>query len=159
MKAHTTYKIYPIAIKEFIADNYELKNINFGNIKNNVVAILEKLGIDSVLECEWDITEIYFLDKINITKNENKPSDFDEYSNFKFTFSAKEGVSNKEFESAIKTLQSDFIYKYQNRLEALRKETKKKAELIQKKKDRQIFVIAGIVITFLLVTAYYMKTN
>ena len=45
MTPHTTYEIYPKAIYDFINDNYELNNINFGNIKNNVIAVLQKLKI------------------------------------------------------------------------------------------------------------------
>lgn len=117
MTPHTTYEIYPKAIYDFINDNYELNNINFGNIKNNVIAVLQKLKIDDILECDWDIISLYFFDKKNITKNNNKLTDFDEYSNFKFKFKLKNDKSNDDYEAAIQKFETNFIEKYQNHLD------------------------------------------
>ncbi len=132
MKVHTTYKICPKAINDFINDNYNLNTINFGNIKNSLIAILQKLNIDSVLECNWDVSPLYFFDKIGISKSQNKPTDFNEYSNFKFTFNAHDGISNDDFEKAISILESYFVNKYQKRLDIERQELKSKLKLQKK---------------------------
>ena len=159
MKVHTTYKIYPKAINEFINANYNLDNINFGNIKNNLIAVLQKLNINTALECKWDVSPLYFFDKININKNDNKPSDFDEYSNFKFSFSAHEGISNEEFEKAITVLESNFIDKYQERLDIERQEIKRKLKLHKRKKNRLAYSLTGIIFLILMSIMYYFKNQ
>ncbi len=160
MKAHTTYKIYPKAIQEFINDNYDLNSINFGNIENNVKAILQKLKLDTIIECQWDITNLYFFDKMNVTKSNNKPSDFDEFSNFKFSFtSLTNEKSTKEYESAIKKLESDFINKYQNRL-GLEHQTFKSEELKKKrKKEMLIYGLSGLAFIILITVMLFIKTS
>jgi|TARA_B110000908_G_C10263647_1_gene461447 hypothetical protein len=159
MKAHTTYKIYPKAINEFIKENYDLKSINFGNIKNNVNSILQKLDIETILECEWDVSPLYFFDKVGVSKNNNKPSDFDEYSNFRFSFSAKNGVSNEEFEKAITILEFNFINKYQERLSVELQEIKNKLKLQKKKKDILTYTLTGLVLIILVSIVFYLKNQ
>ena len=158
MKAHTTYKIYPKAIEEFINEHYELGTINFGNVENNVKAILQKLKIDHILECQWDVTHLYFFDKIDVSKKNNKPSDFDEYSNFKFSFTSKiEKNSTIEYEQAIEKLEADFINKYQNRLDAEHQEFK--AQELKKKKRKEIltYIVTGLVFIALAVVLLIFK--
>lgn len=158
MKAHTTYKIYPKAIEEFIDEHYELGTINFGNVENNVKAILQKLKIDHILECQWDVTPLYFFDKIDVSKKNNKPSDFDDYSNFKFSFNSKiEKNSTIEYEQAIEKLEADFINKYQNRLDIEHQEFK--AQELKKKKRKEIltYIITGLVFIALAVVLLIFK--
>ena len=158
MKAHTTYKIYPKAIEEFINEHYELGTINFGNVENNVKAILQKLKIDHILECQWDVTHLYFFDKIDVSKKNNKPSDFDDYSNFKFSFTSKiEKNSTIEYEQAIEKLEADFINKYQNRLDAEHQEFK--AQELKKKKRKEIltYILTGLVFVALAVVLLIFK--
>lgn len=157
MKPHTTYKIYPKAISEFINDNYDLNNINFGNIKNNVIAVLQKLNIDDILDAEWDITPLYFFDKVNISKNDNKPTDFDEYSNFKFTFNLKNGKSNQDFEKSIQNLESNFINKYQNRIDLEHQKIKEQLFLKEKKIEKIIYIFSALGILILISTIYFLK--
>lgn len=157
MKPHTTYRIYPKAIRQFINDNYDLNNINFGNIKNNVIAILQKLKIDTILDADWDVSPLYFFDKKNISKNNNKPSDFDEYSNFNFTFSLKEGKSSKDFENAIQNLESNFISKYQNILNEEQQTHKKQLIKQQKKKEQFTYLFIFIGLLILLSFLYFVK--
>lgn len=158
MKAHTTYKIYPKAIEEFINEHYELGTINFGNVENNVKAILQKLKIDHILECQWDVTHLYFFDKIDVSKKNNKPSDFDDYSNFKFSFTSKiEKNSTIEYEQAIEKLEADFINKYQNRLDAEHQEFK--AQELKKKKRKEIltYIVTGLIFIALAVVLLIFK--
>ena len=158
MKAHTTYKIYPKAIEEFIDEHYELGTINFGNVENNVKAILQKLKIDHILECQWDVTHLYFFDKIDVSKKNNKPSDFDDYSNFKFSFISKiEKNSTIEYEQAIEKLEADFINKYQNRLDIEHQEFK--AQELKKKKRKEIltYIVTGLVFIALAVVLLIFK--
>ena len=157
MNAHTNYRIYPKAINEFINDNYNLNNINFGNIKNNVIAILQKLKIDNILECDWDITPLYFFDKVNISKTNNKPTDFDEYSNFKFIFNLKDGKSNDDYEKAIEKLESNFIFKYQNRLDFEHQKIKEQLRIKKKRAERIIYILTFIGILILVSTIYFLK--
>ena len=159
MTPHTTYKIYPKAINEFINDNYELNNINFGNIKNNVIAVLQKLEIDDILNTDWDITPLYFFDKINITKSNNKPSDFDEYSNFKFLFTLKKGKSNDDYEMAIQKLESNFILKYQNRLNLEYQKIKDQLLVKKKKTERRAYLLTGICFIFIIILIYLFKNS
>jgi hypothetical protein len=156
---HTSYKVYPKAINLFMNENHDLKNINFGNIKNNIDAILQKLKLNKTIECVWDISPLYFFDKIGISKNDNKPSDFDEYSNFKFNFKAKEGVSNKDFEKAIAILESDFINRHQ---EPLNIEVKKIREDLKKRKRKTnllIYALSFIVFSVLISIIFYLKNQ
>jgi len=158
MKAHTTYKIYPKAIEEFINEHYELGTINFGNVENNLKAILQKLKIDHILECQWDVTHLYFFDKIDVSKKNNKPSDFDDYSNFKFSFTSKiEKNSTIEYEQAIEKLEADFINKYQNRLDAEHQEFK--AQELKKKKRKEIltYILTGLIFAALAVVLLIFK--
>ena len=157
MRPHTTYKIYPKAINEFINDNYELNNINFGNIKNNVIAVLQKLEIDDILNAEWDITPLYFFDKRNITKNNNKPSDFDEYSNFKFIFNLKDGKSNSDYEKAIQKLESNFIFKYQNRLDLEHQKNKERLLIKKKRIENRVYILTGLSFLALITIIYFYK--
>ncbi|MCF6280171.1 MAG: hypothetical protein L3J14_07470 [Flavobacteriaceae bacterium] len=157
MNAHTNYKVYPKAINEFINDNYDLNNINFGNIKNNVIAILQKLKIDDTLDCDWDISHLYFFDKVNISKNNNKPSDFDEYSNFNFIFKSKKGKSTKEFETAIQKLESNFIFKYQNRLDLEHQKIKEQLLVKEKRTEKIIYALVIIGILLLISAVYFLK--
>lgn len=157
MSLHTSYKIYPIAIQKFINDNYEFNEINFGNIKNNVIAILEKLKIENNLYCEWDVNPIYFFDKINISKNKNRPSDFDEYSNFNFTFNAKEGVSSEDFEKSIKVFKNEFINKYQLNFEKKREEFIKNINAKNRRNDRLTYIILGSVLIALFITIFWLN--
>ena len=150
MKPHTTYRIYPKAINEFISDHYDLNSINFGNIENNVIAILQKLKIDTVLECEWDVNPLYFFDKMDVSKNYNKPSDFGEYSNFKFSFSAKDGKTVDEYEKAIQKLETEFINKYQHRIKSNFLNYKKQLTIDKKKKERTIYGLVFIVVIVLI---------
>ncbi|GAB1307923.1 hypothetical protein KH5_06060 [Urechidicola sp. KH5] len=150
MKAYTTYKIYPKAIEEFIKDHYDLNTINFGNIENNVKAILQKLKLDTQLECEWDITPMYFFDKVDISRKYNKPSDFDQYSNFTFAFTSKtDKKTTKEYEKAIETLEDEFIVKYQDRIKAEYKLIKKQEIKIKKKRERLIYIASALIFTAL----------
>lgn len=158
MKAHTTYKIYPKAIEEFINEHYELGTINFGNVENNVKAILQKLEINDILECQWDVTHLYFFDKIDVSKKNNKPSDFDDYSNFKFSFTSKiEKNSTVEYEQAIEKLEADFINKYQNKLDAEHQEFK--ALELKKKKRKEIltYILTGLIFVALAVVLLIFK--
>ena len=157
MRPHTTYKIYPKAINEFINDNYELNNINFGNIKNNVIAVLQKLEIDDILNAEWDISPLYFFDKRNITKNNNKPSDFDEYSNFKFIFNLKDGKSNSDYEKAIQKLESNFIFKYQNRLDLEHQKNKERLLIKKKRIENRVYILTGLSFLALITIIYFYK--
>jgi hypothetical protein len=157
MRPHTTYKIYPKAINEFINDNYELNNINFGNIKNNVIAVLQKLEIDDILNAEWDISPLYFFDKRNITKNNNKPSDFDEYSNFKFIFNLKDGKSNSDYEKAIQKLESNFIFKYQNRLDLEHQKNKEQLLIKKKRIENRVYILTGLSFLALITIIYFYK--
>ncbi len=160
MKAHTTYKIYPKAIQEYINDHYDLSTINFGNIENNVKAILQKLKIDSVLECEWDVTHLFFFDKIDISKNNNKPSDFDDYSNFKFSFRSKiDKNTTKEYEQAIEKLETEFINKYQNKLDLEHQEFKRKEALKKKRKELITYALTGLVFIALAVALLFLKNS
>lgn len=156
MKAYTTYKIYPKAIEEFIKDNYDHNTINFGNIENNVKAILQKLNLDKQLECEWDITPMYFFDKIDISRKHNKPSDFDQYSNFTFAFTSKtDKNTTKEYEKAVETLEEEFIIKYQNRIKADYKLAKEQEYKTKKKRERLIYIASAAIFvalaTFLII--------
>lgn len=160
MKAHTTYKIYPKAIEEFINDHYDLSTINFGNIEKNVKAILQKLEIDDILECQWDVTHLYFFDKIDVSKNNNKPSDFDDYSNFKFSFTSKiEDNKTTEYEQAIEKLEADFINKYQNRLDAEHQKLKAQELKKKKKKEKLSYILIGLVFVALAVLLLIFKSG
>lgn len=160
MKAHTTYKIYPKAIEVFINEHYELGTINFGNIENNVKAILQKLEIDDVLDCDWDVTHMFFFDKIDISKNNNKPSDFDDYSNFKFSFTSKKDENTtKEYERAIKKLEAEFINKYQNRLEVEYQNIKLQEAKKKKRKELLTYIFTGLVFVALAVALLIFKNS
>ncbi|PCI09681.1 MAG: hypothetical protein COB73_05010 [Flavobacteriaceae bacterium] len=146
MKAHTTYKIFPKAIEVFINEHYELGTINFGNVENNVKAILQKLKIDDILECQWDVTHLFFFDKIDISKKNNKPSDFDEYANFKFSFTSKiDKNTTKEYEQAIEKLEAEFINKYQNKLEVEFQKFKTQEAKKKKRKEMLTYIFTGLV--------------
>lgn len=160
MKAHTTYKIYPKAIEEFINEHYELGTINFGNIENNVKAILQKLKIDDVLECNWDVTHLYFFDKIDVSKSDNKPSDFEPYSNFKFSFTSKKDENTtEEYEKAIEKLEDKFINKYQNRLDAEFQGIKIQEEKKKKRKEILTYVLTGLVFVALAAILLIFKSS
>ena len=159
MRVHTTYKIYPKAINDFINDNYNLHTINFGNVKNNLIAILQKLNIDSVLKCNWDVSPLYFFDRLGISKSQNKPTDFHDYSNFKFRFNAQDGISNEEFEEAISIFESDFINKYQKRLDIERQELKRTLKLEKKREDILIYTLSAIAFIILTSIALYIKSK
>lgn len=160
MKAHTTYKIYPKAIEEFINKHYDLGTINFGNIENNVKAILQKLKIDAILECNWDVPHLYFFDKIDVSKNNNKPSDFEPYSNFKFSFiSKKEENSTEEYEKAIEKLEDQFLNKYQNKLEAEFQEKKIRHEKKKKRKEILTYCLTGLVFVALAAILLIFKSS
>ncbi len=159
MKAHTTYKIFPKAINDFINDNYDLSNINFGNIKNNIDAILEKLKINTELECEWDITPLYFFDKVGINKNNNKPSDFEEFSNFKFKFKAIEGVTYNNYEKAIKLFEDNFINKYQLPIQQEREIYLKNLEKKRNKREQLVYFISGAILISLIIIVFLLKQN
>lgn len=158
MKAHTTYKIYPKAIEEFINDHYDLSTINFGNIEKNVKAILQKLGLDAILECEWDISHLYFFDKVDVSRKNNKPSDFDEYSNFIFSFSSlKDKKTTKEYEDAIEILENEFIIKYQSRIAQDYKLQKEQDLKKKKKKEILAYALTGVVFLALAITVLVIK--
>ena len=160
MQAHTTYKIYPKAIEEFINDHYNLSTINFGNIEKNVKAILQKLELDTILECEWDINPLYFFDKVDISRENNKPSDFDQYSNFTFSFtSLKNENSTKEYEEAIEKLESEFVYKYQNRIYNEYKALKDVEAKKKKKKEQLIYIASGAIFIALAITILVVKSS
>ncbi len=158
MQEHNAYKIYPKSIRTFIDDNYDLNKINFGNIENNVKAILQKLKIDHLLNCTWDINSMYFFDKKNITRTNNKPSDFDDFSQFNFIFtSLKESKSTKDYEMAIEKLETKFIYKYQHNI-AQEHELFIKKEVLKKKRQKMFFyAAAGLLIFSLIAIVIYIK--
>jgi len=160
MKAHTTYKIYPKAIEEFINEHYKLGTINFGNIENNVKAILQKLKVDAILECNWDVNNIYFFDKIDISRNNNKPSDFEPYSNFKFSFTSKiDKNTTVEYEKAIEKLEGEFLNKYQNKLDAEFREIKIQEAKNKKRKEILTYVLTGLVFVALAAVLIIYKNS
>ncbi|AOW20510.1 hypothetical protein [Urechidicola croceus] len=157
MNIHTNYRIYPKAIKEFIEDNYELKSINFGNIQNNLIAVLEKLKLDEILDCKWEINPLHFLDKVDISKENNKLSDFDQYSNFLFLVILKDGKSKADFQKAIKTFDSEFIQKYQNKALSEYQEIKSQELIKAKKQERLLYYAAGILFIIMASTIVILK--
>ncbi len=155
MNYNKSYTIFPKAIQTYLDKN--LKNSNFGNLDNNLNVILKDLNQDDKLVATWSVNEIFFLDKLNVSREHNSCKDFDSFAKFIFKISAKENVTIQDFNESISTFEEAFIKEYQESLAS--KQYKIEHETITKsnKKLNTIYLCAFLLSLLLLSISVYLK--
>ncbi len=150
MNIQIDYYAYPEAIKEYISDHFTEKNAHFGNMQNNLSAIIKSIGLDDVIECE--LIEILPVSiEVNfISLKRHSFKDFPPFTKLKFKMKAKEGIDNDTFKKAVDTFFEKFHESYQMQKEnhAFLMEQKRK------RNSRLQLLLIGITVTALLIYVY-----